>query len=56
MSDFHRASPEMAWLRLCRVTNESSETENYYSLNRELHWLWNSVYINFNYGIQMNMA
>ena len=30
MSDFHRASAEMAWLRLCRFTNESTETENYY--------------------------
>ena len=28
MSDFHRASPKMAWLRLCRITNESTETEN----------------------------
>ena len=45
MSDFHRASLEMAWLPLCRITNESTETENwYYSLNRELRWLWNSVY------------
>ena len=45
MSDFHRASPEMAWLRICRITNESTETKNcYYSLNRELRWLWNSVY------------
>ena len=30
MSDFHRASSEMAWLRLCRITNESAETENCY--------------------------
>ena len=30
MSDFHRASPEMAWLRLCQITNESTETENCY--------------------------
>ena len=45
MSDFHRASPEMAWLRLCRFTIESTETKTcYYSLNRELRWLWNSVY------------
>ena len=45
MSDFHRASLEMAWLPLCRITNESTETENwYYSLNRELRWLWNSVF------------
>ena len=45
MSDFHRVSPEMAWLRICRITNESTETENCYeSLNRELRWLWNSVY------------
>ena len=37
MSDFHRASLEMAWLRLCRITNESTEIENCYSgLNREL--------------------
>ena len=44
MSDFHRAYPEMAWLCLCRITNESTETENcYLSLNRELCWLWNSV-------------
>ena len=40
MSDFHRVYPEMAWLRLCRITNESTETENcYLSLNRELRWL-----------------
>ena len=46
MSDFHRAPLEMAWLRLCRITNESTEIENCYSsLNRELRWLWNSVYI-----------
>ena len=45
MTDFHRASPEMAWLHLCRITNESTKTENcYYSLNRELRWLWHSVY------------
>ena len=30
MSDFHRSSPKMAWLRLGRMTNESTETENYY--------------------------
>ena len=35
MSGFHRASPEMAWLHLCRITNESTEIENCYSsLNR----------------------
>ena len=35
MSDFHKTSPEMARLRLCRITNESIETENcYQSLNR----------------------
>ena len=46
MSDFHRASLEMAWLRLCRITNESTEIENCYSgLNREFRWLWNSVYV-----------
>ena len=46
MSDCHRASPEMAWLRLCRITNESIKTKNcYYSFNRELRWLWNSVYV-----------
>ena len=45
MSDFHRAPLEMAWLRLCRITNESTEIENCYSsLNKELRWLWNSVY------------
>ena len=44
MSDFHKASPEIARLRLYRITNESTETENcYQSLNRERHWLWNSV-------------
>ena len=49
MSDFHRASLEMAWLRLCRITNESTEIENCYSgLNGELRWLWNSVY-NYKY-------
>ena len=46
MSDFHKASVEMAWLRLCRIPNESTETEIFYeSLNKELRWLWNSVYI-----------
>ena len=45
-SDFHRASLEMGWLRLCLITNESTETENCYKcLNRELRWLWNSVCI-----------
>ena len=45
MSDFRRAPLEMAWLRLCQITNESTEIENCYSsLNRELRWLWNSVY------------
>ena len=29
MSDFHKTSPKMAWLRLCRITNESTETESY---------------------------
>ena len=46
MSDLHRASLKMAWGRLCRITNESNETENCYSsLNRKLRWLWNSVYV-----------
>ena len=46
MSDFHRAPLEMAWLRLCRITNESTEIENCYSsLNRDMRWLWNSVYM-----------
>ena len=46
MSDFHRASLKMAWQPLCRITNESTEIENCYSsLNRELRWLWNSVYM-----------
>ena len=27
MSDFHRASPKMAWLRLCRIANKSAETK-----------------------------
>ena len=46
MSDFHRASFEMDWLRLCRITNESTETENcYQSLNRELRWLHGTQYI-----------
>ena len=45
-SDFHKTSPEMARLRLCQITNESTETEIcYQSLNRELRWMWNSVYI-----------
>ena len=45
MSDFHRASLEMACLRLGRITNESIEIENCYSsLSRELRWLWNSIY------------
>ena len=30
LSDFHRASPEMAGLRLSRITNESTKTENCY--------------------------
>ena len=55
MSDFHRASLEMAWLRLCGITNESTEIENYYSsLNRELRWLWNSVYIILSIDYQWN--
>ena len=46
MTDFHKASPKMARLRLCRITNESTETENsYQSLNREMRWQWNSVYV-----------
>ena len=46
ITDFHRVSLKTAWLRLCRTTNESTEKENnYLSLNRELHWLWNSVYV-----------
>ena len=45
ISDFHRVPLEMAWLRLCRITNESTEIKmSYSSLNRELCWLWNSVY------------
>ena len=31
MSDFHRASPKMAGLRLCQITNESTIPENCYS-------------------------
>ena len=31
MSYFHRTPLEMAWLRLCRITNESTEIENCYS-------------------------
>ena len=27
MSSFHRASLKMAWLRICRITNESTETD-----------------------------
>ena len=47
MSDFHRTSPKMAWLRLRRIANKSTETENCYeNFNRELCWLWNSVYLN----------
>ena len=30
MSDFHKASLEMAWLRLRRIANKSTETENCY--------------------------
>ena len=46
LSDFHRTSPNMALLRLCRIENKSTETENCYkSLNRELRWLRNSVYV-----------
>ena len=28
VSGFHRASPEMAWLCLCQITNVSTETKN----------------------------
>ena len=28
MSDFHMSTLKMAWLRLCRIRNESNETEN----------------------------
>ena len=45
MSDFHKASPKMVRLRLCRITNKSTETKTYQSLNRELRWVWNSVYV-----------
>ena len=46
MSNFHKSSPKMARLGLCRITNESTKIENcYQSLNRELRSLWNSVYI-----------
>ena len=49
MSDCHKASLNMAWQRLCRITNESTEIKNCYSsLKRKLRWLWNSVY-NFAY-------
>ena len=45
MFGFDRASLKMAWQRLCRITNESTEMENRFSsLNRKLYWLWNSVY------------
>ena len=44
MSDFHRSSLKIDWLLLFWITNESTETENNYSsLHRELHWMWNSV-------------
>ena len=40
-------SIKMAWLHLCLITNESSETKhNNSSLNRELRWLLNSVRFN----------
>ena len=43
MSDVHRASRKLALLRLCRITNDSTETENGYSgLNDEFRMLWNS--------------
>ena len=29
-SNLHRLSSKMAWLRLCQITNESTEIENYY--------------------------
>ena len=46
MSHFHRESPNMARLHLCRITNESPGTENCFnSLKRELRLLWNSVYL-----------
>ena len=31
MSNFLGESPKMAWLRLCRITKESTETEDCYS-------------------------
>ena len=30
ISDFHKASLEMAWLRLCQITNKSTETKYCY--------------------------
>ena len=39
---------DLAWLCLCRITNELTETKNLYSsFKRELCWLWNSVYNEF---------
>ena len=44
MSDSNMSSLKMAWLRFCRIKNESAETENNYSsFNRELRWLRNSI-------------
>ena len=57
MSNFHRASPKMAWQRLCQITNESTEIENRYSsLNRKLRWLWNSVYLNISFIVKLNIS
>ena len=36
MSDFHRASPEMTWPCLCRITNDSTETEICYKFKRRV--------------------
>ena len=47
-SDFHMSSSKMAWLclRQIKITKESTKSENKNSsLNQELHWLWNLVYL-----------
>ena len=56
-SDFQRASLKLTWQRLCRITNELTDLLKncYSSLNRELRWLWNSVYVNINFSRSISL-
>ena len=56
MSDFQSTPLKMALLRLCRITNELTETDNCYSiLNRQMPWVRNSVYIWSNVQLVIRM-